>query len=211
MTKAVWGAGLRVAAVIGLTLAQVSCGSLTTQGTASSYLIIDSLEAASGADEGKFGTTLSSDVLTVVDDSLTIFSDVARVKFSLGLKDPGSSSSPNAPSQNNAITIDRYHVRYIRSDGRNTEGVDVPYAFDGAFTVTVLDAAEAGFILVRNQAKEEAPLRALSCQTNALCRFNPVLISTIAEVTFYGHDQTGRPVSTVGKITVTFGDFGDPK
>jgi hypothetical protein len=38
-----------------------------------------------------------------------------------------------------------------------------------------------------------------------------VIISTIAEVTFYGHDQTGRAVSAVGNIGVSFGDFGDPK
>jgi hypothetical protein len=211
MTKAVWGAGIRVAAVVGLTLAQVSCGSLTTQGTASSYLIVNSLEAASGADDGAFGATLSSDVLTVVENANTYFSDPARVQFGLGLKDPGSSSSPNSPTQNNFITVDRYHVRFIRSDGRNTEGVDVPYAFDGAFTVTVTGDTTGGFILVRNQAKQEAPLRALACQTRGLCPNNPVIISTIAEVTFYGHDQTGRQVSTTGKITVSFGDFGDPK
>ena len=52
MKKAVWGAGLRVVAVIGLTLAQVSCGSLTTQGTASSYLIIKDLAAESGRTPG---------------------------------------------------------------------------------------------------------------------------------------------------------------
>jgi hypothetical protein len=37
-----------------------------------------------------------------------------------------------------------------------------------------------------------------------------VIISTIAEVTFYGHDQTGREVSVVGRLTVDFGNFGDP-
>jgi hypothetical protein len=211
MNKAVWGAGIRFATAVGLGLATVSCGSLTTQGTASSYLIIKSLEGASGADDGKFGTHLSSDVLTVVEESNTYFSDPARVEFSLGLKDPGSPTSPNAPSQNNFITVDRYRVRYIRSDGRNTEGVDVPYAFDGAFTATVSGDTSSGFILVRNQAKQEAPLKALACQTRGLCNFNPVVISTIAEVTFYGHDQTGREVSTVGKIGVSFGDFGDPQ
>ena len=39
------------------------------------------------------------------------------------------------------------------------DGVDVPHAFEGAFTVTVGgDAAEAGFVLVRNAAKSEPPL-----------------------------------------------------
>jgi hypothetical protein len=211
MTKGVWGAGLRLAGAVGLILASVSCGSLTREGTASSYLIISSLEGASGVDPGAFATTVSSDVLTVKDDVATFFSDPGRVVFSLALKDPGPSTSPSSPTQNNFITIQQYHVRYIRSDGHNTEGVDVPYAFDGAFTVTVSGETTAGFTLVRNQAKQEAPLRALACGTRGQCAGNPVVISTIAEVTFYGHDQTGREVSAVGHIGVTFADFGDPK
>jgi hypothetical protein len=202
MTKVVWGAGIRRAAAIGLVLASISCGTLTRQGTASSYLVIDTLEAASGADPGAFGATLSSDVITTVNGSSTFFSDPARVGFSLGMKDPGAGSSPTTPTQNNFITVNRYHVRYIRTDGRNTEGSDVPYAFDGAFTVTVSGATTAGFIVVRNQAKQEAPLAALVS--------NPIVVSTIAEITFYGHDQTGREVSAVGRMTVSFANFGDP-
>jgi len=211
MTKAIWGVGTRLAGTVGLILASVSCGDLTRQGTASSYLIITSLEAAPGNDPSSFGATLSSDVLTVKDDVATFFSDPARVQFSLGLKDPGPSTGPATPTQNNFITVNRYHVKYVRSDGLDREGVDVPYAFDGAFTVTVSGDTSAGFTLVRNQAKEEAPLKALACGTRGLCGGNPVVISTIAEVTFYGHDQTGREVSVVGKIGVTFADFGDPK
>ena len=211
MTKAAWRVGIRLAGAAGLILASVSCGTLTRQGTSSSYLIVTSLEAASGVDPGTFGATLSSDVLTVKDDVATFFSDPARVQFSLGLKDPGPSTSPATPTQNNFITVDRYHVRYVRSDGHNTEGVDVPYAFDGAFTVTVSGDTTAGFTLVRNQAKEEAPLKALACGTRGQCAGNPIVISTIAEVAFYGHDQTGREVSVVGKIGVSFADFGDPK
>ena len=46
-------------------------------------------------------------------------------------------TNPNGPTSNNAITVNRYRVTYRRSDGRNTPGVDVPYAFDGAVTFTV--------------------------------------------------------------------------
>ena len=211
MTKAVWGAGIRPAgllALIVLILGSVSCGELTRQGTASSYLIISVLEASSGADPGKFGGTLDSDVLTLVDNDgtliPTIFSDSGRVTFTLGLKDPGSVASANAPTQNNWITVERYHVSYTRTDGRNTQGVDVPYAFDGAATATVAGGdTTIGFTIVRHQAKEEAPLAALAN--------GAVLISTIAEVTFYGHDQTGRQVSASGKLTISFGNYGDPK
>lgn len=131
----------------------------------------------------------------------TYSSDLGRVTFALGLKDPGSSTSPASPTQANWITVDRYRVRYIRSDGRNTPGVDVPYPFDGAFTVTVSGDVAGGFEIVRLQAKLEAPLAALAG--------SGVVISTIAEVTFYGHDQTGRDVSTVGRIGVDFANFAD--
>lgn len=185
-----------------LIVASVSCGELTRQGTASSYLVIEALEASSGAAPGEFGSILSSDVVTVVNGTPTVFADQARVSFALLLKDTGPPGTPNTPSPNNAITVDRYRVVYRRADGRNTPGVDVPFPFDGAFTVTVFGRAEAAFTLVRIQAKSEAPLAAL--------RNNFATISTIAEVTFYGHDQTGRQVSVTGRLDVNFGNFGDP-
>jgi hypothetical protein len=93
----------------------------------------------------------------------------------------------------------------VRSDGRNTQGVDVPFEFDGAASVTVRDAAAIstlGITLVRAQAKLEAPLLALRNQGGQ------VILSTIAEVTLYGTDQVGREVSVLAKISVTFADFG---
>jgi hypothetical protein len=202
MTKAVWGGGIRLAGTVGLILASVSCGSLTRQGTSSSYLIISSLEGApGGATAGTFASVLLSDVITVKDGIGIIYSDPGRVTFALGLKDPGPSTSPSTPTQNNFITVTRYHVRYIRADGRNIEGVDVPYAFDDGITATVSGETTAGFTVVRNQAKQEAPLKALG--------LNPIVVSTIAEVTFYGHDQTGRQVSAVGNMSVSFANFAD--
>jgi hypothetical protein len=202
MTKAVWSAAPRLAVAVVLVLASVSCGKLTMQGTSSSYLIVDALEAASGADDTTFNGVLLSDVVTVVDGNPSVFNDLARVTFSLGLKDPGPASSPTSPTQANFISLDRYHVRFVRSDGRNAEGVDVPYAFDGGIAGTISAQTKIVFQIVRHQAKEEAPLRALA--TNGL------IISTIAEITFYGHDQTGREVSTTANFSVNFGNFADP-
>ena len=200
--KAVWG--VRTAAALMLTGAflSASCGDQARQGQTSSYLVLTTLEGASGAKPGTFSTVVSSDVITVVNSSATIFNDPGQAGFRLALKDPGSTTSPNSPTSNNFITLTQYHVEYVRSDGHNVPGVDVPYAFDGAATTTVTDTASVGFTLVRNQAKEEAPLKALGQ--------NGLLITTIAKVTFYGHDQTGREVSVSGNIEVTFGNFGDP-
>jgi hypothetical protein len=180
-----------------LLLCSVSCGDLTRQGTGSSYLIVTSLLAAED-DAG----SVRSDVLTVVDDVPTIVDDLGTVNFQLAMKDAGPPGSPAAPSPNNFITITRYRVEYTRTDGRNTQGVDVPYGFDGAFTLTVAETAAVSFTLVRHQAKKEAPLASLSRSA--------VIISTIARVTFYGRDQTGREVTTTAQISVNFGDFADP-
>jgi hypothetical protein len=189
--------------ILALTLAGVSCGSVVRDGTGTSFLIIGSLQAASGAQPDEMGGTLNSDVLTIVDDVPTIFNDVAEATFTLGLKNQGP-GAPTAPSQNQFITIDRYRVQFMRTDGRNTPGVDVPHGFDGSLTATVGSGeTEAGFQLVRHIAKQEAPLAALAS--------SPVIISTIAEITFFGRDQTGHEVSATGRISVDFGNFGDPE
>jgi hypothetical protein len=198
--KAVWGSRIRVLAATLLAAASTSCGDAVRQGEGSSYLIIQALEAASGAEPDEFEGVLFSDTLTIVEEIPTVFADNGRVTFRLGMKDPALATSP---SQANFITVNRYRVRFIRADGRNMPGVDVPYGFDGGLTVTVGEGDTVGiFELVRHIAKAEAPLAALTV--------NGVILSTIAEVTFYGTDQTGREVSAVGRITVNFGNFGDP-
>ena len=105
----------------------------------------------------------------------------------------------------NDVTFTRYRVTFIRADGRNVQGVDVPYAFDGAFNVTVPVTGlgvDGGFILIRHQAKAESPLREIS--------FNRSLIlSVIAQVDFYGADGSGRAVQVTGYVNVTFADFAN--
>jgi len=196
-----WRAAGRLAAVAALAAPLASCTAAQTAGVSPSYLIINQLGGASGADADTFDSSLQSDVVT----EGSIFEDPGRVIFSLGFKDPGTAESPTVPTTTNFITVTRYHVRYLRSDGRNTPGVDVPYSFDGAMTATVGDAGATAFLtLVRIQAKVEAPLAGLVAQGGQ------VAISTIAEVTFYGKDQAGRDVSVTGNISVTFADWADP-
>lgn len=199
-------------ALVAVLFLTASCTSAQRDGTSPAYLIVDLLEAASGAEPTTFAGTLASDVSTVVTrqqagvevQQATVFEDFARVEFSLALKDPGSVTSPAQPTTTNFITVTRYHVRFIRADGRNVPGLDVPYAFDGAFTVTVGGESQtATFTLVRSQAKQEAPLAALAAETS--------VISTIAEITFYGTDQAGRAVTTVGRISVNFANWSDPE
>lgn len=186
--KAVWGGRIALALFAMLVLlAAASCSDTVRSGQGSSYLVITSVS-------GPNGTPVQSDV---VSDDGAVFADAGSASLQLQMKDVLSSPSPN-----NSITLTQYHVEYVRSDGHNIQGVDVPYAFDGGMTLTVGTSEVSGvFTIVRNIAKDEAPLRALTV--------NGVIISTIAEVTFYGHDQTGREVSAVATISVDFGNFGD--
>lgn len=186
-----------------------ACTSTQRQGTASSYVIVQGIQAASGAKPGDFGGTLASDVQTLVDATVngqqvkspTIYEDLGRVSMQLAMKDPVGLE----PTTANFITFTRYRVEYVRADGRNTPGVDVPYPFDGAVTITVGDSpVTTGLTLVRIQAKLENPLLPLVGGGGALA------ISTMAKITFYGADQTGREVIASGNISVTFADWGDP-
>jgi hypothetical protein len=182
--KVVWGARIGLGVALLCAAALISSCDAVRQGRGSSYLILTNLAGGSGA-------TVSSDV---VSDTGSIVADAATASFQLAMKNVAVT-----PTANNAITVDRYHVNYVRSDGHNVQGVDVPFAFDGAITVTVTSNASVGFTIVRIQAKEEAPLKTLSSGGAA--------ISTIAQVTFYGHDQTGAEVSVTGNIEVTFANF----
>ena len=205
------GVGL---AALALAVGVAGCGKASRTGRSPVYLVITNLQAASGADPTKSSQVLYSDVLTLVKSSgsgtqtkvPTIFPDLGQVTFHLSMKDVGQQGNPTAPEPNNAVTLNRYHVEYHRSDGRNAPGVDVPYSFDGAMTFTVSgnDDAHGAFEIVRIQAKEEAPLIQLAGAGGAIA------INTIADVTFYGKDVAGNDVQATGSISVNFADWGDP-
>ena len=149
------GLGLLAAAAAGSS----GCSSTVREGRSPAYLIVQRLEAASGAEDDQFSDELSSDVLT----NGSVFEDLARVTFSLGLSDIGAGGAPTSPTANNFITVNRYAVTFRRTDGRNTPGVDVPYGFEGAGTVTVSGSdATMSFVIVRGQAKVESPLKELT-------------------------------------------------
>ena len=196
-TRVALGAGLALMVATVLP----GCTNAQMQGQSSSYLIIDMMQAASGATPSTFVGSLASDVLT----KNSVFSDPGQVTLRLALKDPGSINAPAQPTTANFITVTRYHVRYLRSDGRNTQGSDVPFEFDGAATATVGPGGVVmPFTLVRAQAKVESPLSAL------VNGGGTQFISTVAEVTLYGKDQNGREVMVTGTIGVNFADWADP-
>ena len=198
-----------LAAVIAAT---ASCGDVVRQGSAPVFLVIDQLAGQRGAVSlGAPSNPLSSDVITNITSPApcstdspcpTIFGDSGTVTLRAPLKDIGA-TAPLAPTSNNEVTINRIHVQYTRADGRNTQGIDVPFGFDSASTGTIPPGGslQLGFELVRNVAKQEAPLVQLRTSNN--------FISALATITFYGVDRVGNNVQTTGQIQIEFGNFGD--
>ncbi len=191
-------------------LAATSCGSAVRTGSSSMFLVIDSLAATRGsATTGKAVSSLTSDVLTIVTTGgsctpatpcPTVFMDSGTATLRLVPKDV---TLATGPTSNNEVTITRVHIAFRRSDGRNQEGVDVPFAFDSFTTGTVpaTGTASVSFELVRIQAKEESPLVQLVSSGQ--------IISAICDITLYGQDRTGNTVSATGSISAEFGNFGD--
>lgn len=198
-----------LAALVGAT---VTCGDAVRQGSSPAFVVIDLLQGAPGATPGIFGSPLISDVQTVLttgglcsltNPCPTYFNDLGQVTMRVVAKDVGTPGAPSTLTTNNEVTITRYHVQYIRADGHNVPGVDVPYAFDGAVTGTIPVSGNLtlSFELVRNTSKQEAPLVQLIN--------NGVILTTLAEVTFYGQDRTGNAVTATGRIQIDFGNFAD--
>ena len=189
-------------------VAASGCGDYVREGRGPVTATVALMQAAPGVTPDALGGTLSSDVITYVKKTIggvevlvpTIFNDVGSATLTVELKNP----SLTQPTTVNQVTFTHYHVEFIRSDGQNRPGIDVPYAFDSAVTVTSTPGAPgtAGFELVRHTAKTEAPLVALAD--------NLQFITTIARVTFYGKDHAGNDVTAAGQMGVTFGNFGDP-
>jgi hypothetical protein len=196
--------------VIGVVAAvAASCGNVVRSSRSPVLLNVNSVLGFSGKSSGggAGSSVLPSDVLTNVTSPApcsttspcpTVFTDTGQAVLAGLMKDVTVS-----PTTNNQITITSYHVAYRRTDGRNVPGVDVPYAFDGAATMTVPAGGTAtiGFDLVRAAAKEEAPLVQLVNSAN--------VITAIADVTFFGTDAVGNEVSATGSIQIDFANFGD--
>jgi len=193
-----------------LVTATTSCGTAVRTGSAAMFLSIDSLAGRRGAaSPGQPSATLVSDVLTLVTNGggcttaapcPTVFGDSGTASLRLVPKNPISGTDP---STTNEVTISRVHVEYRRTDGRNTQGVDVPFAYDTFVTAVVptSGSVDVSFELVRSQAKVETPLVQL---VN-----NGQVIGAVADVTLYGSDRAGNAISATGSIQIEFANFGD--
>jgi len=182
--------------ILAAVAAAASCGDVSRTGRSPVQVVVVHLVAAKGDDPTKFTGNLTSDVLT----NGSVFNDIGSADLIIQAK-----NLTVAPTSLNQVTIDRVHIEYVRADGHNIQGVDVPFAFDGAATGTLKQdgtITTLQFELVRHVAKIESPLVQL--------KNSPNIITTIGQVTFYGHDQAGNEMNVMGQIQIDFGNFADP-
>jgi len=188
---------LLILAVLPAILMLSACNPLEDDSKSSSFIIIESI---TGTDiEGKTVSFLQSDVVLA---NSTVVADVATTTLQAGLLDPAPILDP---SQYNDIILDRYIVSYSRVDGKNRQGVDVPYSFEGSLTqlLKIGNSVTFSFVVVREVAKLEAPLFDL-VQNRA-----EGVIEATAKIEFYGHDMVNNKVTATGYLTIFFANYAD--
>ncbi len=153
------------------------------------------------------GNVLSSDVSA---GGLTI-TDSVGVTMVVRPKNHQFSTVPQIPMD---VFVDQYSVKFVRTDGHNVEGVDVPFHFSGALRTSINvalsgEATTIGVPLVRASAKQEPPLRnfrAIFPTTNTSPVTGRPVIQMIAEITVYAHTIAQEAISDTGRVVVEFSD-----
>jgi hypothetical protein len=129
--------------------------------------------------------------------------DIVPLRLENHFKNPGVTST----GFRHDIVVQRYEVHYIRSDGRNVEGVDVPYSITGNVNQLVPEESSATLNLevVRRQAKLEPPLLELSAPGGGA-----LLITAFADITLHAVTTTGDVMSPVtGRLQIDFAEYDD--
>lgn len=150
------------------------------------------------------GQVLDSDVRTGTSGN-TVTADRVTVSLANRSKNPNVTELQVA----RAIDVERYTVRYFRSDGRNAEGVDVPFQISG-FVRSALDIGaneDVEVEVVRAQAKLDPPLTNLKGVVNGALGGSSLLLTCFAEITIYGHTTSGKAVSASSSMQIDFADF----
>ena len=192
---------IKIGTLIPIMLILFACNPVENDSDSTMMLVVDSLTGLDQA--GNESNVIQSDVLSV--DSTTgatvIFADMASAALRAYLLDPDPILGT---SQYNSIIVTRYIVSYFRSDGKNREGIDIPYSFEGYINeqIDANQVVDISFVIVREVAKAEPPLVDLS-----IGRSDGVLEVT-AKVEFFGHDLTEREVKATAYISIFFANYG---
>lgn len=193
---------LWMAIILPASLILSSCNPLEKDSKSNTLLTVEDL---SGVDiAGNRAHFLHSDVLYAdpTTGASSIFADTALATLRASLLDPKPFLGV---SQYNDIVITRYVVSYSRSDGKNTQGKDVPYSFENSLTATVKvgSTTDINFIIVREVAKMEPPL------INLVNQRAEGVLNVTAKVDFYGQDMVKNKVKATGYLTIYFSNYGN--
>lgn len=186
-------------ALLTAAVAIAGCSANYSTGNNSAVLLI--VAAVNG------GRALASDVAGGTGGT-TVIADAVELSIAVRFKNPNIETVPQIPS---AVIIERYEVKYRRSDGRGVEGQDVPYSISGNVT-SAFDVKTSGtdpllIEVVRAQAKLEPPLRNLRGATNGALG-GAFIVTMFADITVHGRTISGQPVSGSGSLQIDFADYG---
>lgn len=192
---------LKIAGLIIVAVMLAGCNKLENDSTSGTMLQIVSL---TGND--LTGAAGSTTVFSDVETNGSIFNDSAVADIRAMPLDPALSATDLTSYYD--VNIDQIDVAFKRTDGRNQEGVDVPYHFTqpmGAL-VPITKDTKIPFILIRHDAKLEPPLLALNLPQN-----QAKILQLVAVVTIHGKDMGGHRVAPItGYISVQCANFADP-
>ncbi|MBS3818500.1 hypothetical protein KGY73_03235 [bacterium] len=197
MKKAKWA--WKITVIFPIIILLFSCNPMENETRSNSMLIVQNI---TGTDiEDNEVNFLQSDV---VIGTQTATADTATVTLAAKLLNPEPLLGLGA-SHYNDIKVTRYVVSYHRTDGKNVEGEDVPYSFEGSLSalVEIDSTTEISFVIVREVAKEESPLVDLREKGGER------VLEVEAKVEFYGHDLAGRKVKATGYLPIFFANYAD--
>lgn len=182
-------------------LALLSCNPVENKTESSSMLILNSITGVNA--EGNEADYLESDVVVIdTEGNASVYEDPGIATMTAQLLEL---KSLFGPSQYNDILLTRYVVRYTRTDGRNREGIDVPYSFEGSLSklIEIGATTDVSFVLVRAVAKLEPPL------VNLAVSRSEEEIQVTAQIDFYGHDMMNKEVKVTGYLAIFFANWAD--
>ena len=189
---------LKIAAILCVFFFLLSCDN--TVGDSEKSGVVLTVTRILGVDaEGNDADYLVSDVQT----GGGYLTNPILVTLEAKLKKP----DPIVPGESykTSVMIDRYRVTYMTSyDGGGTEGVDVPFSFEGSLSAVceVDGTVDLDILGVRAEAKAAPPLSALIGTLN--------VIWSVARFDFIGRDLDGNMIQATGYLTVYFADWADP-
>ena len=192
---------LKIMAILPVLLLLFSCNPLEDDSNSNSLLLVINITGTDiGGNNVEF---LQSDVVDTSTGTPIVIADIVNATLEARLLDP----NPLDPgsSQYNSINVTRYVVTFSRSDGQNTQGVDIPYSFEGSLSTLIeIDAqATISFVIVREVAKLEPPLFDLRNSGDE------IVLQVKATIDFYGTDLVNNAVKATGTLNIFFCDYAN--